>query len=411
MKLKKHIIQFFILAVLLILLSCDQASIFYNIAMEPPPLTPFVGGSPTNMVVIGNTLFIGSVNNSRIFYLNEGQWYSTNTPNNRPILALAGYGNRLAILMEVRGSGRMQMELVTAAVNTTTGVLSDFVTVSVPAPHNGFEYNIQSIYGAVNRLFIGAQRMESFIDANGANRLVDVYSIFYIDSGSTPLLLKRGELIDSANNRLISDTGLLTGAAERSGSFYISTLSGYIYILAGGSLTSIPAAGSPISGKFTGIINTNISGGAIIAVSDNGSSGSVYVVNIAGTAFEENPISGPIFTGALAVQGIGSSYTLLLGVRATGTSTVQGYRTLDLPSGGRPATGAIIDNPGAADAVLRASIGVRPVLSILQVPQGVLGITPPEWTGDLLFAATSQSGLWSNRERNGVTRWNAETYD
>jgi len=409
MKPIRHCCQFFILAILLILLSCDQASIFYNISMEPPPLTPFVGGSPTNMVVIGNTLFVGSINNTRIFYHNSGQWYSTNTPGNRPILALAGYSSRLAILMEVRGSGRMQMELVTAAVNTTTGVLSDFVTVSVPAPHNGFAYNIQSIYGAGARLYIGAQRMESFIDGNNASRMVDVYSIFYVDAaGPASTLLRRGERIDAGNNRFISDTGLLTGAAVLGANAYLSTLSGYIYRVSTGTPGtpfSMPADGSPISGRFTGIIN---SGSAIIAVSDNGNSGSVYVVS--GDAFEANPIPGPIFTGALAIQTIGTSNTLLLGVRATGTSTVQGYRTLDL-TGGRPAADAIIGNPGAADAVLRASIGVRPVLSILQVPNTVLGIALSEWTGELLFAATSQSGLWSNRERNGVTRWNAETYD
>ena len=61
-------LKLFLLVLVFILFSCGQDSIFYDISNEPEPKDPLIDGSPTNMVVLKNKLYVGTRMSNQIYY-------------------------------------------------------------------------------------------------------------------------------------------------------------------------------------------------------------------------------------------------------------------------------------------------------------------------------------------------------
>ena len=378
---KKHIVFFIVLFALFGVLSCDQAPIFYNISLEPAPLIPFVDGSPTNMVIVGDSLFVGSVNKDKIFQFTDGEWFTFSTlQTNHSLVSLAGIGDFLfALVMTGNDINSLELYLLYEyeEINGEDVYTPRGIQVSKPSLYS--DYSIQTVFSAGGILFAGLKKNNE-----------SVYEIFWMNNDELV------PLVGTDNPKL------LTGAAEWSNDFvFLATLGGGIIKC---NITSSPPTVEsiltiPDDISITGIIASTET---VIAVGNSGNSGSIFVFNDSDNEFEKHA-DGPAFTGGMGILNADNQY-LLLGVRSRRSSVDQGYRMLTLNS----TTGEPLDtnvlNPGSTDPRWRASIGLRPVMHIMQIPGDIKGDEP---LVDLMFAATSTRGLWSNRGGE----WNAETLD
>ncbi|MDR2537032.1 MAG: hypothetical protein LBC46_01885, partial [Treponema sp.] len=144
-------------------------------------------------------------------------------------------------------------------------------------------------------------------------------------------------------------------------------------------------------------------GGKIVAVSRDG-----YIIYGDVNGFVETKMSDvSYFSGALATWKLDADkHLLLLGIQGGTSSTVHGYREILLKEDGTLDPAKLsLRNPGkeAPSSVddyeqYVVTIGKHPLSSIIQAPDGIL------------FAATTQHGLWSYRYRDnkGKHIWNAE---
>jgi len=365
-----------------IITSCGQHSIFYDISHEPEPRSPLISGSPTNMVLVDNALFVGSRMGNRIFrYSGPGGrpvWNTIPAPGGS-IGDIATDGTNLYAL--VFPGGNPLTSSVIKRFNIAQNVWDTEYTVSL--------FSIQTIFGVDGKIFAGAMFRQDHLN----------YAIFSLDPSSPTLTL------------MMNNTSLLTGAAGSSGGVFLSTAGGGIFRYSGGSLETRPVSGSERA-NIAGIIDT---GESVVAVS---SDGTVYFLTAQG--FFSSFSTRLTFTGALSTWGDRNNQwrpTLLLaGIRGRGTSIVNGYREIVLDRSGIPSQ--IIRVPGDESpssvrnrARYSASIGQHPVETILQLPDVSRGgpvnygifTADPDWEPPI-FASTSRSGLWSLR--NGV--WNAE---
>ena len=381
---KKHIVFFIVLFVLFGVLSCDQAPIFYNISLEPAHLIPFVDGSPTNMVIVRDSLFVGSVNKNKIFQFTDGEWFTfPPLQTNLSLVALAGIDDFLyALVMTGNDIDSLELQLLYEYEEIDGEDVYLYVGEQVSKPSQYSDYSIQTIFSAGGILFAGLKKNND-----------SVYEIFWMDDTNHELVL----LADTENPKL------LTGAAQWSNDFvFLSTLGGGIIKcnIIGPTPTVESILAIPDSISITGIIAST---DTVIAVGNSGNSGSIFVLNDIDNEFEKHA-DGPIFTGGLGILEIPGYQYLLLGARSRSSSVDQGYRMLTLDStNGEPLDINVI-NPGSTDPRWRASVGLRPVMHIMQIPGEIKGDEP---LVDLMFAATSTRGLWSSRGGE----WNAETLD
>ena len=366
-----------------IITSCGQHSIFYDISHEPEPRSPLISGSPTNMVLVDNALFVGSRMGNRIFrYSGPGGrpvWNTIPAPGGS-IGDIATDGTNLYAL--VFPGGNPLTSSVIKRFNIARNVWDTEYTVSL--------FSIQTIFGVDGKIFAGAMFRQDHLN----------YAIFSLDPSSPTLTL------------MMNNTSLLTGAADSSRGVFLSTAGGGIFRYSGGLLETRPVSGSERA-NIIGIIDT---GESVVAVS---SDGTVYFLTAQGGAFSSFS-TRLTFTGALSTWGDRNNQwrpTLLLaGIRGRGTSIVNGYREIVLDRSGIPSQ--IIRVPGDESpssvrnrARYSASIGQHPVETILQLPDVSRGgpvnysifTADPDWEPPI-FASTSRSGLWSLRD--GV--WNAE---
>ena len=362
----------------LIILSCGQDSIFFDISNEPSPKDPLITGNPTSLVLAKNELFVGSRMGNRIFrYGGESlQWRSIPAPRGS-IGNLATDGEYLYAL--VFPGGNPLAPTVIQRFNTATNVWDAEFTS---------QYSVQTIYGVNGRIFAGAS------PAPGQQN-------FLI------LSLDRSEL------RVVKEnTSLLRGAASDSaGNIYLATAGSGVFRASNGTVEENPVSGTE-NANLAGIIGTS---GSVVAVSSNGT---VYFLNSPGVF--NSFTTGFIFTGAMSIwadrNNQWSDSLLLLGVRGRGSSISNGYREVVLDREGFPTITIRIpgdESPSSVSNRARysASIGQHPVEAILQIPDISRGgpldynafISDPDWEPPI-FAGTSRSGLWSYR--NG--QWNAE---
>ena len=387
---KLRIIQkIFFLIVVFTILSCDQAPLFYKISLEPEPLIPFVQGTPSRMVVVGNTLYVGTMHKANVFTFRANTWGAMNTPSG----VLLGMASDHDDYNEAKHPFALIMRHNN--INDTDLFRRNATNWTQVANHTG--YSIETVYGAGGIVFAGARS----------------------DTSYAVLILENPDASSMSFSILAAGTSLLSGAAtDVDGNIYLATRSsGIIRFDSPFDFSNSAAVSSAFSSPFfphqenNTLLGITRSGDTIIAAGTNAgfsnNAGSYFVM-------AQNPDSLPpndrfsrhdeglFFTGALGVQF--SSTTperLLLGVQNRGTSSNQGYRHLPLDANGRP-TGPLYD-PAQNEPRIRASIGLRPVHDIMQVPAQVMAPVP--WSGRVIFAATSRDGLWSYRGGE----WNAET--
>lgn len=367
-----------------VVVSCTQDSIFYDISNEPEPKEPIIPGSPTNMVVVNNQVFVGTRMGTNIHrYGNtDGVFGWTSIPLAGGSLGdIATDGKDLFVLAFPSGNPRNQSAI--RRYNLETGVWEESLSLT--------EYSIQTLYGAGGKIFAGAQFKPDY--ENNA--------ILYFDPDTISLTIAK------------YDTSLLSGAAtDSAGNIYLATQGSGIFRYIDGSALSEPEYGTE-GGIVTGIMEIN---GQVIAVT---SDGTVYTLATPGNFFSFS--TSLMFTGAMCVWTDRESQwkpsLLLMGIRNRGSSLTQGYREMVIDqSTGRPIQTIKMpgdDSPTSVKnkAKYTAGIGTHPIQAILQIPDVSRGgpldyrafSGDPEWEPPI-FAATSRDGLWAYR--NG--EWNAE---
>ena len=382
---KKYIPLLFIFC---FLASCAQDSIFYNISMEPEPRDPIIPGTPVNIVVYQNRMYTGSFLGQRIYsFPNEEERWSPWSSPGGSLGGLASDGDNLYALVFPRGDPLTASEIK---------IFRDGTWENVTKHGDVLPYSIQSIYGAGDRIFAGAQiRHTNSVE----------YAILQI--------VKNG---DQRELRvLLENTSLLTGAAWRGENSYLLSTAGHgIYNF---GLASIDG---PVLPPFLlpETINTVVSGiiqipeGPTVAVSNTGSGRGNIIIIESNDTITTLATEGFNYTGGLALWRNHDDHTappslLLLGVRNRGFSLAHGYREMTLGAGGIPVPGLRIPGNETISSVedrprYSASIGTHPVNHLIQVPHSVI-----PWSADtvpIIFAGTSIRGLWSYREG----QWNAE---
>ncbi|MCL2007989.1 MAG: hypothetical protein FWG77_07875 [Treponema sp.] len=374
-------IQFgILLALSLLIFSCSQDSIFYDISFETRPRQPIIPGSPTNMAVVRNQVFVGTRMSQNIYAYGESSgtlgWTEMRSPG--------------AAIGEIVTDGHYLYALVFPGgdpLRSSAIMRYNFQSDSWDRSISMSGYSIQTLFNAGGNIFAGVQ--------SSSNR--NQFAIVYYDTNTNTL------------DTLLENTFLLTGVGiNPSGNIYLGTAGNGIYLYRGGAITG------PLTGTagitFSGLRDV---GGNIVGVTGNG-----YVFHDI-TGHFASTFVGVHFTGAMSVwndpRNSHRPTLLLMGIRGRGTSLSQGYREMVLING-RPSFE--IRAPGESEptsvinrATYAASIGRLPVEAILQVPDrnndGPLDYrsfaSDPDWEPPI-FASTSRSGLWAYR--NG--EWNAE---
>ncbi|MDR0496976.1 MAG: hypothetical protein LBH42_05120, partial [Treponema sp.] len=287
----------------LIILSCEQNSIFNDISLEPEPKDPLIPGSPTNIVVARNQVFAGSRMGNKIYrYTGSGGqngWSTISVPGGS-LGELASDGYDLYVLVFSGGDPLKSSVIKRYSLSLESWDTEFYIS----------QYSIQTLYGANGRIFAGGQ-----LKSNYQN-----YAIFYLDPSSSSLIVIK------------YSTSLLKGvASDGSGSIYLATAGNGIFLFVGDSVEPFPTTGTT-GAVITGIIGT---GGSVVAVSSNGN---VYSLNTTGN-FSSYP-AGVIFTGALSLwSGRDNQWRpsmLLMGIRGRGRTVNHGYREMILDRSGRP---------------------------------------------------------------------------
>jgi hypothetical protein len=352
----------------LLVMTCKQSAIFYDISQEEAPTVPRIMGGPSKIVHFKNALYVASGDIQRY---KANSWENVESPPGGKVKDLAATDTYLYAL-NITGADLNSSALYRSSDGATwEGVEKDKIYVY-----------LQGIYGTEDVLFAGAR------NGDGNNAL------FY-ETGGKLVLLKGG----------LDRGGEIRGAAKSGGAYYLATTGQGIWA---GTLPDIGAVTVPSDiGNVTGISRV---GSAILAVTSNG-----QILKIPGTAanviYESSTIN---FTGAMGIYEDPDNTKdplLLLGIQTGSSVYTYGYREIVL-TGGEINDSPDLLIPGEGDenrlSTLRdrntpkynASLGKHSLTSILQAPQGVD-------TNMTLFAVTTKAGLWSYRDRSNW-QWNAE---
>jgi hypothetical protein len=349
----------------LLFFACKQSPIFYEISLEVEPVDPRIEGSPTNIVQKGDLLYVASKFGGAIYKYENSEW-SVLPQAPGEIIELAATNDALYALTGSPGSLSLKF-------------LSDNTQPQEWSTINTTGYNIQSIYGAEDYLFAGSRNPTS----------TSICSILYVKDGKLELLK--------------SETSLLKGAVYAGNTYYLATNGSGILTVNDPSSGTLQAAEVSGHNDIMGIIQVV---DKIVAVSRDGYI--LYSNDGAFTAVKASNVT--YFTGALATWKSKPADTtpslLLLGIQGGSVSTVHGYREIVLNDDGTisnislnsPGENTPSSVSGGDDQYNQyvVTIGKQPLSSIIQAPDGIL------------FAATAKDGLWSYKERNGKSVWNAE---
>jgi hypothetical protein len=354
--------------------SCGQEPIFYEISLEEELVPPRISGTPTNMVVFDNKMYVAG---ERLFQysLNSGKgaWDEPSPPPQLPnrTISLAATNNHLyALTGELGGSALYKKDKDSSSWEKVT-------------KHPDYPI-LQTIYGDEKQLFAGAQKTTG-----------NQYAILYDDGSGTLKLLKdktgllKGAVLDGSSHLLaVFGDGNHTDP-QYQGIFKVDEPAMYFH--------PDPVPGTEKK-NFAGIIHTGSAGASPIAAV--GRNGVVYTGNNGG--FTEMCQEGPIFTGALALgKGTKGEDLLFLGVQ--GGSGAGGYREILLSDNPWKLRNPGETQPSSVSNYERyhSSIANHPVNYIFQTPAE---IDP----GMTIFVSTQKDGLWSYRERDGEWQWNRE---
>jgi hypothetical protein len=362
------------LSLLLLATACNQDSIFDYVAGETAPTEARIQGSPSRIVSAntgaGEKLYI---TNGRIWEYANGKWNRIDGPG--------GYVAEVASTDSALYAFTID-NTATQVSKTTDG--TNWTALDSPTEY-GF---IQNIFGAGDVLFAtGAKRSGS-----------EDYAILYEDKQANPKLIV---------SNVIGDV-LLTGAGKVGSDYYLATRGSGIYKASGSPLEFKPATATPsVPSSMAGLLQADTDlligiskGGLMVRIDING-------VTVANTSL------GGTYTGALALMEIQEpkddyTHLLLLGYVGADSSYEHGYMELRL---------ALSD--GKTDGIRRIPGENQPGSisnyqqydsSLRRDPVTALWVLPPASANEpsVLFAATSNEGLYSYRDRSGGWQWNSE---
>ena len=248
----------------MMLLSCNQDPIFYNISIEPPKKDPTIAGSPTSIIVLNDMIYAGSKHGRKIHRNDGGSWLDIPAPGGSVIDIATDKSYLYALVYD----GSIMNS--TAIKRYDPGTESWENNLYSLAGHS-----IQSIYGAGTEIFAG-----SYYQTSEGKW---TYAILCHDGTSLEIIKP--------------DTSLLRGAAEKTGvGIFLATAGGGIFRYNG-----IDVAG-PIEGTtdiyMVGIIENK---GTVFAVSNDSVNGrNLYIYDATSQSFSANSI-GLNLTGAMCV--------------------------------------------------------------------------------------------------------------
>jgi hypothetical protein len=357
----------------LILISCNQAPIFYYISNEYEPKDPTISGGPTKIVEFQGKAY---VSNGTIYR------YSPGTSGGAGTWAALGKGAPRAV-KDLAATGAYLYALSVPGTDINSAVL-----YRMDAAENWKEAAkgaLQAIYGAGDSLFAGTGNSQSNI-------------LFYINDMGASL----SPLRDFGVN------GELQGAAFLDNTYYIATAGLGIFAVSAENLmqTEVWEAVEPLPASANaGTIRSlfvvrDAANAALIALSGRGKLWWMKPGEPARVIKE----SSVTFTGSAAVWKDANNPgepLLLTGVQLGSGVYTYGYREFPLKAivagtdPGSPRT------PGEGTGVVSSvdnypkystSLGKYVVNSLYQAEDGIL------------FASTQKNGLWAYRDNE----WNAE---
>jgi hypothetical protein len=379
--------------------SCTQDPIFTMIAREVKPREPRIKGVPTKMAVFDDALYIGGTSLHRYAKNGDGTavWDEKNIPQPPgTIVDLAASQDCLYVLINADSAALYRWKK------------GEEEWKHVPFEHADFP-RLQTVYGALDSegkplsdyLFVGAGRRNV-----GSDDTMD-YAVFCLAGGG-------GDLIP-----LLTETGLLTGAAFDGGGYYFSTKGDGIY-----QAGSIPSSAS--CSRITEKINAKgmvLVGNMVLGLSYGGD---IFEIN-GSTAEMLNTNAGPYLRGSAAVwkgdQNDSGSLLLTAVIASDSTGPAYGYREIAIKTGPLAAStpGDIFflepgNGTAAAPSTMddnnryRDTIEAKPINSIFQVPYDVDSDMPvfASVQGTGTAQDDTDGGLWSLRKRDGILQWNAE---
>jgi hypothetical protein len=416
------------------ILSCSQDSVFYYISREEAPTNPRINGSPTNIIVIDDTVFVGSRMGKKIHYYRGDVWYEKNTEGS--LIELAAAGEYLYALFNEGNSFSPNSTVIKRIAKNEIG--SGSWQNIVKDPHAG-NYTIESLYGTNpygtgNDIFAGGVAGNSYV----------ILHIKHNSPAAAELKVIKELVMDDSGPYVsgIGQNALLNGAAiDGSGNVFLATGAGIYKIdvdkmSSSDSIADALAGAKPVEGTFKVVTDTNIIVGdnmvGILAVKDNSNSftitavsrkpdgyGSIHIYDSEQGKFIDHETNERL-SGAMCVwkqfDSVDNAWKptlLLLGV--SDFKTEHGYRELVLVDG-KPTVSSIIKKPDN-DTLPRsikdktkyaANIGKYSIRAILQLPESVKAYEDnTEWE-PTIFASTYTKGLWSYKSRGGEWGWNAE---
>jgi hypothetical protein len=366
---KKSIISLIILCALFT--ACDQEPLFRYIAEEIPPIEPLIKGSPSAIVALESetpdrpVLYVsnGDIWTWDTKTYEEPAWHKMSPQPGGKIRTLATAGSFLFSL-DREGKLKRWDGNTWVSVSVITGMP-------------------ERIYGAGAYLFIGSQT-----GTPGS------------PSGYCILAMEASNITNITNIK--SDTSLLSGAAEKGGSYYLGTMGNGIYVSSDLLGTLTPASNVPATAIITGLINHD---GIIVAVTSNRqlfySSGSDFSPT---NQFSQN------FSGAMASwKNNEGEKLLLLGLYRSSGSFGYGYREInDIASNSSPVIPGA-DSPSSVKPDYQYTSGIsNHVVVALYVLPSSFPTTSDEGDRPIVYASTLKDGLWSYRTRRGAAQWNGE---
>lgn len=360
---KKTLIKLiFLFSIVFILGACNDP-IFFLVHEEIPILKPFIDGSPTNFVILGDDMYVASGKKIFIYRKNTNKWAEWGKLEGR-VVGLAATNSSLYALYLKNDSadGRIR--------NCSSGSDLNFL-------------NVQSIHASDDVLF-------------ACVRNDDTYTISYINNSST------GTFQNIAHSEL-------HGVASNSTYYYLCVSEGIYCVEKSLSTTSLQVLGN--DNGFTGIIE--LKNDFVAAITDDGKLYEIKNLEIRKAAeFNDDRYS----TGALALWYRYNTDTmpslLLVGRKeiyySTSSSYTNGYVEITLNTTTGSISGSGFSEPGKGtptsidnyDPYL-SSLGKKPVNHIIQTPATID-------SNMTLFASTQQDGVWSYKDRGSGELWNAE---
>jgi hypothetical protein len=359
-------------SLLLLAAGCNQDPIFDYISGETAPTTAKIKGSPSKIVDVGGNLYLA---NGRLWE------YASATDANSSWERISGPGG---FVVDVASTSGVLYALTLDNTSSKVWKRKDGAWDELTLP-DGYGF-AQNIFGAGDALF-----------ATVAKGIGDTgYKLCYSKTDSLMCTILEG-----------ADGASLTGAGKIEDTYYLAVWGKGIYKISdsGATITlANPSGPTDVAGLLQA--NNNL----IIGISRGG-----ILLSINASEIKVGDTSlGGTYSGAIALMDSPNQQEdklLLLGLKRQSSSYEQGYMELPFKSDG---TYGGAQTPGQAQpSSIDDQDGDNPkqyTSSLRRYPVTALWVLPPSEsaTRPVIFASTSNRGLYSYRARSGRWQWNHE---